>query len=93
MLADGEELLERELRAAISDADERGWPIGVAFASTISASGCTSAAASWASRARRCAPFSDPRAIHGATPLDPFVTAFEAWLRADAGRPRGRPIP
>lgn len=86
VLADGEELLERELRAAISDADERGWPIGVAFASTISA---------WlhirrgelALAGEEVRTVSDLRAIHGATPLDPFVTAFEAWLRADAGRP------
>ncbi|MCO5327763.1 MAG: LuxR C-terminal-related transcriptional regulator [Solirubrobacterales bacterium] len=86
VLADGEELLERELEAAITDARERGWPIGVALATTISA---------WlhmrrgelALAAAELRTASDIRAVHGATPLDPFVIAFEAWLRADAGRP------
>ncbi|MFN8150017.1 MAG: AAA family ATPase [Solirubrobacterales bacterium] len=86
VLADGEELLERELEVAIADARERGWPIGVALASTISA---------WlhirrgelALAAEEVRTASDIRAVHGATPLDPFVIAFEAWLRADAGRP------
>ena len=86
VLADGEELLERELEEAIADARERGWPIGVALASTISAwlhlrRGELPAAAEEIRTA------SDIRAVHGATPLDPFVVAFDAWLRAEAGRP------
>lgn len=86
VLADGEDLLERELEVAIADARGRGWPIGVALASTISA---------WLQlrrgELRRAADelrtASDIRAVHGATPLDPFVVAFEAFLRGDAGRP------
>ncbi len=86
VLADGEELLERELEEAIADARERGWPIGVALASTISA---------WlhlrrgelALAAEEVRSASDIRAVHGATPLDPFVIAFDAWLRAEAGHP------
>lgn len=86
VLTDGEDLLERELAVAIADARERGWPIGVALATTISAwlhlrrgeLGPAAAAVQTAS---------DIRAVHGATPLDPFVIAFEAWLHAEAGHP------
>ncbi len=86
VLADGEELLERELEAAIADAGRRGWPIGAALASTIHA---------WlhlrrGELARAAAAIRNAdeiRAIHGATPLDPFVIAFDAWLLGEAGRP------
>ena len=86
VLVDGEELLERELAAAVSDARERGWPIGAALASTIHA---------WlhlrrgelARAAAEVREADEIRSVHGATPLDPFVIAFEAWMLGEAGRP------
>jgi DNA-binding CsgD family transcriptional regulator len=85
VLADGYELLEASLERAIADARERGWPIGFAFASTIRA---------WMHLRRgEIGPAeADARAadgireLHGATPLDPFVSAFLVWILVELGR-------
>lgn len=82
VLSDGDELLDRELEGAIGDARGRGWPIGFALAVTIRAwlhmrRGDLGAAQ------RDLESVVDVRALHGPTPLDPFVTAFEAWIVAE----------
>jgi DNA-binding CsgD family transcriptional regulator len=87
VLADGHELLDPALESAMGDARARGWPIGFAFASTIRA---------W-TRMRRgriadaeadARAADEVRALHGSTPLDPFVSAFLVWNLWELGRER-----
>jgi DNA-binding CsgD family transcriptional regulator len=84
VLTDADELLETALERAMADSRARGWPIGFALASTIRC---------W-SRLRRGeigAAEADARAadevrrLHGATPLDPFVSAFLVSITRERG--------
>jgi DNA-binding CsgD family transcriptional regulator len=86
VMTDAYELAEPTLDGVIADARERGWPIGFAMASTIRAwmnlrRGDLITAESDARAA------DDVRILHGATPLDPFVTSFLASLLTEQGRP------
>ena len=84
VLVDADELLETALGTAMADARSRGWPIGFGFASTIRC---------W-SRLRRgeigpaeadARAADEVRRLHGATPLDPFVSAFLVSILAERG--------
>jgi DNA-binding CsgD family transcriptional regulator len=85
VIADGYELLDPALEAAMEDARARGWPIGFGFASTIRAwSNLRRGAIGEAEADARAA--DEIRQLHGATPLDPFVSAFLVTALAELGR-------
>jgi len=84
VMVDGYELVRPALDRAIADARERGWPIGFAMASTVRAwmhlrRGELDAAEADARAA------DDVRALHGSTPLDPFVSAFLVEILRERG--------
>ncbi len=85
VMVEGYELLEPALDSAIADARDRGWPIGFAMASAVRSwmhlrRGDLAAAEADALAAE------DVRSLHGATPLDLFVTAFLARILHERGQ-------
>ena len=86
VLADGDELLEPALEQAIADARERGWPIGFAF--RLDDQGLDAPATRRDRGGARRTPARPTRSaeLHGATPLDPFISAFLVWTLVELGR-------